>query len=539
MKFLPDYEYCHLKKRLLPLLLVALISTGSLPVTAGNSDRCKAIEKIACHHVAWFGEFPLNPRNLTFHQNGSVREGQLGKDAAFGDIVLFERTQLKFRNDGILESAVPRYHQPIADLRVLRGSTLEFYGNGNLKRIETAFKTGGWYRDRYYPGGTVLEFSEDGSVASDTFYPAVVRITHARERVNAPVALLEIPWPLEHFILPVGSLVYGTPGFDLKQVIVPENWNHNGLEFSRGTVKFDSNGKILFATPSRDQQRDGIVYMGNEQPMRFYESGQIASAQLAHDQTIKNIVLSAPMRNSRYDHFDYPEQLVNFYPDQRLERGILSKDLDQTIQGYPLLKWSKIRLHNNGRLAEAVLSGDFQVGVWPLKKGSPITFDRDGMMSSGTTATEVTIQDIRIPQSSRVEWFSNGIIKSIQAADNVTVQGIIISQHRSIRDKIEFYATGQLRKGRIFEDVELGGIQLTRGSVVTFDRTGQVSRFTPPDRRWLAESEVRNAAPVVFSGREQPPSVELQKIPCDKLEGGAKNAYSSIGFSLRAMKCQH
>jgi len=221
--------------------------------------RCVASPDTRCFHQAYFGEIPLSPRSIRFYTNGSVKSGRIDRNTLIGGHMLSRRTLLNFHEDGVLESAVSPIHQKYGSFNVHKGTTIEFHRNGKMKTIFTG-KGGGWYRDRYYPGGTNLSFSADGAVASDSFYAQAERI---RDPLNGSrrIAILETPWSTPHISLPIGTLISSSAVDNYIRVVMQKNWHWAGLEFERGAAKLRHDGRVQSATLAHVQKINDIAFL--------------------------------------------------------------------------------------------------------------------------------------------------------------------------------------------------------------------------------------------------------------------------------------
>jgi hypothetical protein len=487
---------------------------------AFSTTQCEASPETTCSDQAYFGKIPLAPHSVEFYSNGSVKSGRLGQDAQVGDYLLSRWTLLHFHEDGLLARAHSPVQQQSGDVSVPQGARMEFYRSGRLKQLSIE-RIGGWYRDRYYPGGTVLSFSADGTVVSDTFYPNAKRIQDPLNHSRGMVVLAR-DWSTPHVSLPAGTLVVSSSARKLLQVIMPSNWHWGGFEFARGEAWLRRDGRVQRATLAREQTINGIVWRANDAPLEFHDNDQLASGSLAFDQQINGAVFRAPR-----DGYTLDSTRVHFLKDGTLVKGTVSGDIDQTIQGYPVLRYSEVHFHRNGSIAQFRLAADTALGSWSMKAGTLLELDAKGRPVSGVVAAISQPDGLSLPDGARLKWYPNGGIHTIDAPIDMVVDRILLARYRSEEDTIALYKNGRLRTGRVAEDMVLEGVSLERGSIVFMKEDGRLDRFTPPDQLWIDWS----TPPVVLSGPK--PIAPVQGWPNNICEQYEKNGGKPlIGFSM-------
>jgi len=224
---------------------------------------------------------------------------------------------------------------------------------------------------------------------------------------------------------------------------------------------------------------------------------------------------NVPLENTR----------VFFRRDGTLKKGSLSAAFPQTIQGYPVSKYSVITYHKNGAIKKFRLSKDHQIGTWILAARSLLELDSDGRPLSGTLSSVANFSGMTIPKGALVKWNGEGGIRSINAPVEMEVGKVLLAKSQNKVDTIMLYGNGRLMSGRIAQDAIVDGVFLKRGSSIFLDVNGRLNRSTPPDDHWIASNVPLG---VVVGPKPVEPILMWSKEDCEQFKkSGEKLIFGS------------
>jgi hypothetical protein len=153
---------------------------------------------------------------------------------------------------------------------------------------------------------------------------------------------------------------------------------------------------------------------------------------------------------------------------------------DQEIDGLPCLGGTLVWFHPNQRVSSLHLASDRDVDGIPCASGKDLhvalNFHRNGRLASAVLAREHVLTGREFPRGTHVSLEGIGGLVSVALREERDIDGIPV---KAGAEALKFYDDGRLRELRLARSHMIAGRRYDGGTLVRFDRDGQVIYAQP------------------------------------------------------------
>jgi len=242
-------------------------------------------------------------RRLHFYRNGKVKSGTLARNSTIDGITLKQGTEVSFHDNGRLFVGILGVASKVGQADLKAGTHVVFNKEGQFAGYSWRLTKDTEKQKIVFRSGRVLHFYPDGRVQRGTlvedttidgirFTPKGAEITfHPNGRVaGGRLAADTVISGIEYKTTKYSTMDFYEDG-QVASGVLAKDTRIQGILFPRVTdIKFNEKGRLTYANTTADAKIGDIVYRGgcpkSGCPVRFYDTGQVASGTLAADTVI-------------------------------------------------------------------------------------------------------------------------------------------------------------------------------------------------------------------------------------------------------------